>query len=105
MFDVQEMELSNFLNPYKRGSGTQMLIFASERCQVLGSNCNLQNFPFSLPPNPFSLVSSKGQGQGVRCVRSGGERHGKQERRKPIVIFSHSVPETTWICTNHTCLK
>ena len=81
-----------------------MFIFASKRCQVLGSNYNLQNFP-SVPPDPFSLVSSGGQGQEVRCVRSGGGGHGKQERRKAIVIISHSVPETTWICTNHTCLK
>lgn len=67
MFDVQEMALSNFLNPYKRGSGTQMLILASERCQVLGSNCNLQNFP-SLCPQISSLWSApgvKGRGSDV----------------------------------------
>ena len=74
------MELSNFLNPYKRGSGTQMLIFASERCQVLGSNTNLQNFP-SMPTNPFSLVCSKGQGRGSDMWGAVGEdmEAGKKE--------------------------
>lgn len=65
-------------------------------------NYNPQTFP-SVALDFLSLVSSRGQGQELWCVKRWGWQR-KQERGEAIEIPSHYRP-WAWFCTIRSCLK